>query len=85
LPLESIVAAGGDTRLVEMLTKMIERRQATVPDGESPFRPMIRFRVLPSGLRSYYVAYPILEPLHVPMTRENVDRSEETRQGGQDH
>ena len=55
---------------------MIARRQATVRPGEPPYRPMIRFRVLPDGLRTYHLAYPALEALHVPMTRENVDPEE---------
>ena len=37
---------------------------------------MIRFRVWPDGLRSYYLAYPALEALQVPMTRENLDPEE---------
>jgi len=82
VPLDSTLLAGGDTQLVEKLRKMIDRRQATVPEGEQPFRPIIRFRVWPSGLRSYYTTYPILEALHLPMVRENVDRTEENKRGG---
>jgi hypothetical protein len=59
--------------LLEVVQQMIARRQATVRPGEPPYRPMIRFRVRPEGLRSYYLAYPALEPLHVPMTRENIE------------
>src|SRR5262249_7982350 len=79
ITLDSILAPGGDVGLVEKFKKMIERRQAAVPDGEPPFRPMIRFRVAPAGLRTYYVAYPILDSLHVPMSRENIERSEESK------
>jgi hypothetical protein len=39
---------------------------------------MIRFRVRPDGLRSYYLAYPALEALHVPMSRENLEPEEKT-------
>jgi hypothetical protein len=83
VPLDSILAGGGDTQLVEKMRKMIDRRQATVPEGEEPFRPIIRFRVWPSGLRSYYMCYPMLEALHLPMVRENVDRPEENKTGGE--
>jgi hypothetical protein len=49
---------------------MIERRQATVRTGESPYRPQIRFMVFPDGFRAYYLAYPALETLGLTMTRE---------------
>ncbi|HLJ94208.1 MAG TPA: hypothetical protein VKU02_13555 [Gemmataceae bacterium] len=62
--------------LLEAVQQMMARRQATVRPGEPPYRPMIRFRVLPDGLRSYHLAYPVLEGLQVPMTRENVDPEE---------
>jgi hypothetical protein len=58
------------------LQQMIERRQSTVAPGDVPYRPMIRFRVWPDGLRAYYVAYPALELLRVPMTREPIDPEE---------
>jgi hypothetical protein len=44
-----------------------------VRPGEAPYRPVIRFQVSKEGLRSYFHAYPLLEPLRVPMTRENVE------------
>ena len=66
----------GNNPLLEAIQQMIARRQATVRPGEPPYRPMIRFRVLSDGLRSYHLAYPALEALHVPMTRENVDPEE---------
>jgi hypothetical protein len=40
-------------------------------------RPQIRFRVHPDGLRSYYEAFPALEPLKLLMKRENVDPNAE--------
>jgi hypothetical protein len=52
---------------------MIARRQATVLPGEPPYRPLLRFQVQPEGLRSYYLAYPLLAPLGVPMARENLE------------
>jgi hypothetical protein len=72
--LESLTAAGkGEHPLTQALRHMIARRQATVRTGEPPYRPMLRFQVQPEGLRSYYLAYPLLAPLGVPMTRENVE------------
>jgi hypothetical protein len=73
-----IMSAEGSQSLVDKIKKLIDRRQATVPDGVPPYRPMIRFRVPPGGLRSYYMVYPVLEVLHVPMTRENIDRTDES-------
>src|SRR5262249_43118439 len=49
--------------------QLTARRQAGVRPGEPPYRPQIRFRVQPDGLRSYYLAYPALEGLRVPMSR----------------
>jgi hypothetical protein len=59
--------------LAKAVQQLIDRRQATVRPGDPPYRPMIRFRVRPDGLRAYYMAYPALEGLHVPMTRENLE------------
>jgi hypothetical protein len=57
--------------------QMIERRQATVRPGEMEYHPQIRFQVAPDGFRSYYLAYPALELLHIPMTREQKEVQEE--------
>jgi hypothetical protein len=67
----------GNNPLLEAVQRLIARRQATVRPGEPPYRPIIRFRVRPDGLRCYYLAYPALEALHLPMTRENMDPEEE--------
>jgi hypothetical protein len=65
--------------LLRAVEQLIARRQATVRPGEPPYRPMIRFRVWPEGFRAYYLAYPVLESLHVPMARENVEPEESKR------
>ena len=52
--------------------QLIDRRQSNVRPGETPYRLKIRFLVPPEGLRAYYLAYPPLEKLNVPMARENV-------------
>ena len=59
--------------LVAAIQQLINRRQATVLPGETPYRPILRFKVRPDGLRAYYLAYPLLEGLRLPMLRENVD------------
>jgi hypothetical protein len=78
----ALVAGAGDRNpLRDLVGGMIARRQATVRPGEPPYRPMIRFRVRPEGLRSYYLAYPALERLGVPMSRESIDPDEESKRG----
>jgi hypothetical protein len=65
--------------LVEAVRGMIAHRQAMVRPGDPPYRPQIRFLVRPDGLRTFYLAYPVLEPVQVPMTRQNLDAEEEIR------
>lgn len=62
-----------DREFVEAITNLIEKRQASARPGDPPYRPVVRFRVSQEGLRSYYHAYPLLESLRIPMTRENVE------------
>jgi hypothetical protein len=64
-------AAENDQALVQTVTNLIARRQASVRPGEPPYRPLIRFQVPPDGYPTYYRAYPLLEHLQVPMTKEN--------------
>jgi hypothetical protein len=61
------------SHLVEGVRKLIADRQATLRPGEPPYRPILRFQVHREGLRVYYLAYPLLEGLRLPMTRENVE------------
>ena len=61
--------------LVAAVQQLINRRQATVLPGETPYRPILRFKIRPDGLRAYYLAYPLLEGLKLPMLRENADSS----------
>jgi hypothetical protein len=66
-------AAGRTNPLVDAVRQLIDRRQATVRPGEAPYRPVLRFRVWPDGLRSYYAANGLLETLRMPTIRENVE------------
>jgi hypothetical protein len=65
-------AAAVDQALTKAVVNLIERRQATVREGEPLYRPVIRFQVSPEGRRTYFRVYPLLEQLGVAMTRENV-------------
>jgi hypothetical protein len=62
-----------DQPLPRAVGQLIAQRQATVRPGEPPYRPLLRLLVHPDGLRSYYLVYPQLEALGLPMTRENVE------------
>jgi hypothetical protein len=75
------VASEPDTAraLQDAVRGMIARRQAMVRPGEPPYRPQIRFMVRPDGLRTLYLAYPVIEPVQVPMTRQNLDADEEIK------
>jgi hypothetical protein len=66
-------AAQGEHPFTKTVREIIARRQATVRPGEPPYRPLLRFQVKPDGLRSYYLAYPLLSPLGLPMARENLE------------
>ncbi len=61
-----------DTALLKHVANLIARRQASVRPDEPPYRPVIRFQVSTEGVQTFLRAYPILEPLRVPMTKENV-------------
>ena len=71
--------ADGGNPLLDSLQKVVERRQATVRPGELPYRPQVRFLVHADGLRTYYAAYPALEFLQIPMTRENFAPEDEAK------
>jgi hypothetical protein len=65
-----------DNPLARAVQQMIDRRQALVPAGEPPYNPRIRFLVAPEGQRTYYLAYPALEGLHLLMSRQNLEPEE---------
>jgi hypothetical protein len=64
----------GEHPLVQEIRQLIARRQAAVPAGEPPWRPVLRYRVDADGLRSYYLANALLSVLHLPAQRENLER-----------
>jgi hypothetical protein len=63
----------GAKALLQGVQELIKRKQATVRDGEPEYRPQVRFLVHPEGLRLYHLAYPTLEPLQIPILRQNVE------------
>ncbi|HEV3259597.1 MAG TPA: hypothetical protein VG013_22210 [Gemmataceae bacterium] len=78
---DSLSGQGADNTLAITVRQLVQRRQAGVLPGEPPYRPLIRFLVQPDGLRSYYMAYPLLEPLQLPMARVSVHPEDEPRRG----
>jgi len=75
-------AKAGSWPLLHALEQMTARREAVIASLEMPkdapaSTPQIRFLLRPDGLRTYFLAYPELEPLHLPMTRENLDADED--------
>ena len=66
-----------DNPLLRLVKGMIDRKQASVRAGEGDWHPQIRFIVRPDGFRSYYLAYPALEALRLPMVREVTEKEPE--------
>jgi hypothetical protein len=64
---------GNSSPLVETVRQMIERRQGLVRPGDLPFRPQLRFLVLPANLRTYHLIFPTFEALPIPKSRQNLD------------
>ena len=62
-----------DQQISSLVKNLIARRQSSVQPGEPPYRPQVRFQVSREGLRTYYHVYPLIEPLRLPMTRENLE------------
>jgi hypothetical protein len=62
-----------DEALVRAVAELVHRRQATVREGEPPYRAVLHFEVREPGRRTYYRVYPLLERLHLPMVREDVE------------
>jgi hypothetical protein len=72
--------SGVDSPLLQAVKQMIDRRQAGVRPGEPPYRPQVRFLIYPDGLRTYFLAFPALEPLGIPLTRQNAEADSPSRQ-----
>jgi hypothetical protein len=71
-PLDSLsTQTKAEHELVKCLREIVARRQATIGPGELPYRPVLQFVVHPDVFRAYYMAYPLLDALRLPMQREN--------------
>jgi hypothetical protein len=78
LALETLVSGQKGTELLrKTVEQMIARRQASVKQGEPPYRPQVRFLVRPDGLQALHRAYPVLEPLNIAMTRTDLEENED--------
>lgn len=71
-----------DQPLFQTVQQMIARRKALMASSDANQEaatqaPQIRFLVRPDGLRTYFLAFPELTPLQLPMTRENLDVGED--------
>ena len=74
VPLSALPSrSASNNPLLLAVQQMINRRQATLRPEEPPYRPQVRFLVRPETVRAYHVAYPALEALPVPKTRQNLD------------
>jgi hypothetical protein len=72
-PLADLAQPQGRANLLQAVQQQIERRQALITPGEPPVRPQVRFLIWPEGLRAFYQAYPALDPLPLPKTRQALD------------
>jgi hypothetical protein len=73
VPAAALNTKGGSSNaLMEAVKQMIDRRQATVREGEAPFRPEVRFLVRPEALKTYHLAYPALDGLAAPKTAQTL-------------
>jgi hypothetical protein len=80
IPLASLTGnAAAESPLLQAVRQMIARRQASVRPGEPPYRPQVRFLIYPDGLRTYFLSFPALEPLGIPLTRQNVEADTSSR------
>jgi hypothetical protein len=76
ISLSALQRGDGTVQLQRLVSEMIDRRQATVRSGEAAFRPQVRFLIRPDGQKTYWLAWPALEALKVPMTCANIGRDD---------
>lgn len=62
----------GGNPLAQAVQQMIDRRQASVAPAAPPFRPQLCFLVGPESVRVYHAAYPALDAVAAPKTRQNL-------------
>jgi hypothetical protein len=79
LSAEQIGSPDGAALLLQAVQRLIDRRQASVRPGEVPYRPQLRFVVKPGSLRTFHLAYPALQSLPIPKTRQDAAADEPDR------
>ena len=74
----SALGRGSNTAkaLLDNIKQAVQRRQASVREGEPSYRPIIRFLVRPDGLEALHRAYPLLTPLGLPMHQLELQRDD---------
>jgi hypothetical protein len=72
VPVSALSRASNDP-FQQTIRQMIERKQATVRQGDLPYRPHVRFLVRPQFEQTYYQAFPSLDGLTVPKSRQTLE------------
>jgi hypothetical protein len=80
IPASALEGTGTTNLLLRAVRQMIDRRQAQVPPGGTPYRPQVQFLIRPDSLRTFYLAYPALDGLSVPKFRRNLEPDEDVRE-----
>jgi hypothetical protein len=75
--LESLNHSPAHNAFHQAVRQMIARKQASVPRGEAPYRPEVRFLVRPDALQTMYAAHYALEGLAVPRTQQSLERDDD--------
>jgi len=66
----------GAKKLLELLSKQVERKSRPGKPGEKPPQGQIRFLVRPDGLRWYHASFPLVEEMNIRKSRQNLDFGE---------
>ena len=75
--LKDLGGSATNNPLLVAVQQMISRRQAGLRPEDPPYRPQVRFLLRPENLRTLHAAYPALEALPVPKTRQNLEAEDD--------
>ena len=70
VPASALGRPSGSNPLLQSVQQLIDRKQATVRQGDTPYRPEVRFLVHADAGRTYHLAYPTLDALAAPKTAQ---------------
>jgi hypothetical protein len=70
--LSAATTPGASNPLRQAVLQLIQRRQGSVLPGQPPYRPQLRFLLRPTDLRTLHQVIPVLQPLGLPMTEQNL-------------